>query len=195
MTTDVLVLDISLTGGTLVRAELPGYPIVKGEAAPVVLFNTDQPSTNYVLRTGLANPEDAERARRTWRRSRRTADSFTLASGQDELRVPLTWTDGKGVTVTKTFVFKRSMFAIGLEYADRQRHAGSVARGVRTRASCASDPPVERSMFKVESYATRGPVIYDGDQVPQARHREARTTRRCRSRSRTAGSPACSITS
>ena len=41
VTTDVLVLDISLTGGTLVRAELPGYPIVKGEAAPVVLFNTD----------------------------------------------------------------------------------------------------------------------------------------------------------
>ena len=41
MTTDVLVLDISLTGGTLVHAELPGYPVVKGEAAPVVLFNTD----------------------------------------------------------------------------------------------------------------------------------------------------------
>ena len=32
VTTDVLVLDISLTGGTLVRAELPGYPLVKGEA-------------------------------------------------------------------------------------------------------------------------------------------------------------------
>ena len=54
VTTDVLVLDISLTGGTLVRAELPGYPLIKGEAAPVVLFNTDEPSTNYVLRTGLA---------------------------------------------------------------------------------------------------------------------------------------------
>ena len=36
--TDVLVLDIDLKGGTLVRAELPGYPIVKGEPAPVVLF-------------------------------------------------------------------------------------------------------------------------------------------------------------
>ena len=39
VTTDVLVLDIILKGGTLVRAELPGYPLVKGEAQPVVLFN------------------------------------------------------------------------------------------------------------------------------------------------------------
>src|SRR5688500_13706191 len=29
VTTDVMVLDIDLKGGTLVRAELPGYPIVK----------------------------------------------------------------------------------------------------------------------------------------------------------------------
>src|SRR5688572_1164385 len=38
VTTDVLVMDISLTGGTLVRAELPAYPLIKGQAAPVVLL-------------------------------------------------------------------------------------------------------------------------------------------------------------
>jgi YidC/Oxa1 family membrane protein insertase len=161
VTTDVLVLDIALTGGTLVRAELPGYPIVKGEPAPVVLFNTDLPSTNYVLRTGLASSDDPNGPSHLATFTA-PAESYTLAPGQEELRVPLTWTDGKGITVTKTFVFKRSLFAIDLEYqianaTQAPWHAVSYARIVR------SDPPVERSMFKVESYATRGPAFGEGN--------------------------------
>jgi YidC/Oxa1 family membrane protein insertase len=174
VTTDVLILDISLTGGTLVRAELPGYPIVKGQPAPVVLFNTDQATTNYVLRTGLATPSDpsgpSHQATFT-----STSDSYTLVDGQDQLRVPLTWTDGKGVTVTKTFVFTRSMFAIGLEYqivngTQSPWSAAPYARIVR------SDPPVERSMFKVESYATRGPAIYDGEKYRKLKIDKAEDT-------------------
>jgi YidC/Oxa1 family membrane protein insertase len=160
VTTDVLVLDISLAGGTLVHAELPGYPVVKGQPEPVVLFNTEQSSSNYVLRTGLAVTDNANGPSHLAPFTT-TADSFMLAPGQDVLRVPLTWTDGNGVTVTKTFVFTRSMFAIGLEYevnnaSQAPWSAASYARIVR------SDPPVERSMFKVESFATRGPAIYDG---------------------------------
>jgi YidC/Oxa1 family membrane protein insertase len=160
VTTDVLVLDISLAGGTLVHAELPGYPVVKGQPAPIVLFNTDQPSTNYVLRTGLAIPGSTNGPSHLASFTT-TADSFTLAPGQDQLRVPLTWTDGNGVTVTKTFIFTRSMFAVGLDYevnnaSQAPWSAASYARIVR------SDPPVERSMFKVDSFATRGPAIWDG---------------------------------
>ena len=151
VTTDVLVLDISLTGGTLVRAELPMYPVVKGEAARVVLFNTDSPTTNYVLRTGLASSDDPNGPSHL--------ATFT-APGQDELRVPLSWTDGKGVTVTKTFVFKRSLYSIDLEYqitngTQAPWHAVSYARIVR------SDPAVKRSFItlNVESMATRGPAF------------------------------------
>ena len=124
---------------------------------------------------------------------------YQLAAGQDELRVPLTWTDGSGITVTKTYVFHRSMFAIGLEYSDarttpRQPWKARLVRAASTRV----DPPIERSMFKVEI----------------VRHSAARrfSTRTARStseldiedvgrpepfagRDRTAGSPACSITS
>lgn len=157
--TDVLVLDIDLRGGTLIHAELPAYPIVKGQPAPVVLFNQADPSTNYVLQTGLAGAK-ADDARPSHLAVFSSAsDKYTLTPGQDELRVPLTWTDGQGVTVTKTFVFHRSMFTIGVEYAvDNQSAAPwiahSYARIVRT------DPPVERSMFKVDSFAFRGPAIW-----------------------------------
>jgi YidC/Oxa1 family membrane protein insertase len=159
VTTDVLVLDIDLRGGTLVHAELPGYPIVKGKPEPVVLFNQADPATNYVLQTGLAggNANDARPSHLAVFSS--AGDKFAMAPGQEELRVPLTWTDGQGVTVTKTFVFHRSMFTIGVEYAvDNQSAAPwvahSYARIVRT------DPPIERSMFKVESFAFRGPAIW-----------------------------------
>jgi YidC/Oxa1 family membrane protein insertase len=159
VTTDVLVLDIDLRGGTLVYAELPGYPIVKGQPDPVVLFNQAGPTTNYVLQSGLAGGTGSDARPTHLATFTSAADRYALAAGQDELRVPLTWTDGQGVTVTKTFVFTRSMFTIGVEYAVDNESAApwvahSYARIVR------SDPPVERSMFKVDSFAFRGPAIW-----------------------------------
>jgi YidC/Oxa1 family membrane protein insertase len=160
--TDVLVVDIDLKGGTLVRAELPGYPLIKGQPAPVVLFNRDSAATNYVMQSGLSGDKADERRPTHLETFTSTARQFKLADGQDEMRVPLTWTDGNGVTVTKTFVFHRSMFAVNLEYAiDNQSDAPwiahSYARIMRT------DPPVERSMFKVESFAFRGPAMWAVD--------------------------------
>jgi YidC/Oxa1 family membrane protein insertase len=159
VSTDVLELDIDLKGGTMVRAALPGYPVVKGQPDPVVLFNRDSPATNYVLQTGLAANQKDERTPTHLEVYTTAAAKYTLAPGQDQMRVPLTWTDGNGVTVTKTFVFRRSNFAIGVEYTVDNKSAQawpvrSYARIVRT------DPPVERSMFRVESYAFRGPAVW-----------------------------------
>jgi YidC/Oxa1 family membrane protein insertase len=159
--TDVLELDIDLQGGTLVRAVLPGYPIKKGKPEPVVLLNRDDPKTNYVLQTGLSGGREGKAPSHVATFAS-NATKYELAPGQDELRVPLTWTDGQGVTVTKTFLFRRSMFSIGVEYAiDNKSEAPwsgtPYARILRT------DPAVERSMFVVESFATRGPAIWNGE--------------------------------
>lgn len=156
--TDVLVLDIDLKGGTLVYAELPGYPIVKGRPEPIVLFNQQSPATNYVLSTGLAGPT-ADAAPSHLALFSSAANRYTLAPGQDELRVPLSWTDGRGVSVTKTFVFHRSMFSIGLEYAVNNQSGAPFALRSYARIK-RSDPPVERSMFKVDSFAFRGPALW-----------------------------------
>jgi len=160
VTTDVLIVDIDLKGGTLVRAELPGYPLVKGKPEPVVLLNQDSPATNYVIQSGLAAPPKAEGARPTHLATfASAADRYDLAPGQDELRVPLTWTDGQGVTVTKTFVFHRSMFGIGLEQTIHNDSPVPWTAASYTRISRV-DPKVERSMFHVESYAYRVPAIW-----------------------------------
>jgi YidC/Oxa1 family membrane protein insertase len=158
--TDVLVVDVDTRGGTLVYAELPGYPLVKGEAKPVVLFNQADPSTNYVLQTGLASSKADDSRPTHVANFSSAAERYSLADGQQELRVPLTWTDGQGVTVTKTFVFKRGSFVVGLEYAVQNASAVPWSAASYARISRV-DPAVERSMFKVESFAFRGPAIFD----------------------------------
>ena len=103
------------------------------------------------------------------------ATEYRLAPGAQELRVPITWTDEQGVTVTKTYVFKPGRYDV--------RGASTTSTTVRPSAwSGASYVQLarhiytpERSMFDVESYAYRGPAIYDGKSYQQARrHRRGR---------------------
>src|ERR1700676_3357119 len=89
--TDVLDMDISLTGGTLQRADLLRYPKVKGGSEPVRLMNEDSEESWYVLKTGLAGPGEAYPTQFA------TLTSPTLdyeLGSAPELSVPLSWTDG-----------------------------------------------------------------------------------------------------
>ena len=75
--------------------------------------------------------------------------------------MPLTWTDGQGVTVMKTYVFHPGQYAIDLVYdvqnaSAAEWKAASYVQFVRHVYS------QKRSMFDVESYAYRGPAVYDG---------------------------------
>src|SRR5207253_8995802 len=81
--------------------------------------------------------------------------------GATELRVPLTWTNGQGVSVTKTFVFRRGEYRIGLEYT-LQNRTDSPWQAAPYAQILRNDPPTKRSMFNVESYAFHGPALYDG---------------------------------
>jgi len=158
--TDVLDLEISRVGGTLVKAVLPAYPVTKGQPDPVVLLNRNSPATNYVLQTGLTGPKGSDHPTHLASFTS-PADTYELTAGANELRVPLTWTDGNGVTVTKTFVFHRSMFVIGLEYQIANQSGTPWQAAIYSQIS-RTDPAVERSMFRfnAETFATRGPAVW-----------------------------------
>ena len=158
--TDVLTLEVSEQGADLLGATLNKYPLVKGEAKPVELFNR-APNTFYYLQTGLTSAPGAA-APTHLARFKAAQTEYRLADGSDELRVPFVWTDAaSGVTVTKTFVLRRGQYRIALEYTVANRGsapwtAASYAQILR------DDKPVERSMFSVESYAFKGPAYYNG---------------------------------
>lgn len=157
--TDVLDLDISEQGGTLQRVDLLRYPKVKGGREPVRLMNRDSAQTLYLLQSGLTGP--ASSAHPTHLSPYTSARQEYALGSTGELRVPLTWTDGNGVEVTKTYVFRRGQYRVDVQYAVSNR-SDAVWRGAPYAQIERSDPPVGHSMFNVETYAFRGPAMWDG---------------------------------
>jgi YidC/Oxa1 family membrane protein insertase len=158
--TDVLDLQISLQGGTLVKADLLRYPRVKGGTEPVRLMNRDDEESLYELKSGLTGPADAPHPTQlaTFTSPQREYD---LGSAT-EIAVPLSWSDGNGVTVTKTFTFRRSAYRIALDYQVENRSSSPWQAAVYAQI-LRYDVPSARSMFfNVEGNAFHGPAIYDG---------------------------------
>ena len=155
--TDVLDLKISTQGGTIEQADLLQYPRVKGQSEPVRLENQDEPASVYLLQSGLSGPDPTPTHLALYTA---TQHDYALNSGS-ELRVPLTWTGDQGITVTKTYVFKRGSYRIDIEYAV-QNHSETAWQATPYAQILRNDPRTKRSMFNVESYAFHGPAIYDG---------------------------------
>ncbi len=159
--TDVIDMDISLQGGDLLRADLLQYPRDKKPGSPAVRLLSTDDATYGVVRSGLraadGRAEPTHLALYT-----APASEFRLAPGAQELRVPLTWTDGQGVTVTKTYVFKPGQYAVEVVY-DVQNASGADWNAASYVQFARHVYSQSRSMFDVESYAFRGPAVYDGE--------------------------------
>ena len=114
VTTDVLSLQINTRGGDIEQAKLLAYPDKLGSNTPFQLLET-APDFVYQAQSGLIgqNAPDSNATRPLFNA---TQDSYTLADGQSELRVPMTWTGADGVVYTKTFVFKRGGYAVNVDY-------------------------------------------------------------------------------
>jgi len=159
--TDVLDLHINLKGGELDQADLLQYPLHKDDSGvPVRLLNKDSANSLYVLQTGLSS-DGAQAAPThlvTWSAPQQ---NFNLAAGAEEMRVPLTWSDGAGLSVTKTFVLRRGSYAIDLVYD--VRNSGATARNLAAYSQILRHwERASRSYFDVETYSFKGPAVYDG---------------------------------
>jgi len=158
--TDVLDMDISLQGGTLVKADLLRYPRVKGGAERVRLMNHDTDESFYELKSGLTGVADVPHPTQLAMFTS-PAREYDLG-GATALAVPLTWTDGQGVTVTKTFTFHRGAYRIALDYKVDNRSSSAWQAAIYAQI-LRYDVPSARSMFfNVEGNAFHGPAIYDG---------------------------------
>ncbi|MDO9161312.1 MAG: membrane protein insertase YidC [Methylococcaceae bacterium] len=128
--TDVIALQIDLQGGSITNLDLLNYPVEKENtvvntlrslvglsvpeinSAPVRLFNNNQEKL-FLAQSGLiAAPGQTAPDHYTPFTSQQT--SYSLQPGQDSLVVPITWTDGNGLVVTKSFTFKPGSYEITL---------------------------------------------------------------------------------
>ena len=108
--TDVLDLQISLTGGTILQADLLTYPVSLDELDnPVRVLDM---SKSYAAQSGLvATDGSPEKAPNHYAAFSAEKSEFELGDS-DTLVVPLTWTAANGLNVVKTFTFKRGKFLV-----------------------------------------------------------------------------------
>ncbi|MBB1339632.1 membrane protein insertase YidC [Pseudoalteromonas sp. SR44-2] len=114
ITTDVFKVKIDTKGGDIVETDLLQYEETKGSDTPYMLLGQLDSGKQYFSQSGLIGlngPDASANGRPTYSTEQK---SYTLTS--DELRVPLQFTDSNGVSFTKTYVFKKGQYDVGLEY-------------------------------------------------------------------------------
>lgn len=105
--TDVLAVDIDPVGGAIVHSALLEYPQALHDPQAYVLMNT-QPHLLYTAQSGLVSGTDAPIVYQS------PQQNYTLATGQDELVIPLTWRNKDGLLMTKTLTFGRGSYRVKL---------------------------------------------------------------------------------
>ncbi len=126
--TDLLRLDISLTGGTIVRSALKAFPVELDTPNDPLLLLTSQPGERYVAQSGLVGSADNPAVPDHRARYEAAASSYSLGEA-DTLEVELTWASAAdGTQVSKVFLLRRGSYEITVQYRVR---AGSEALSLR----------------------------------------------------------------
>ena len=113
--TDVLDIVIDTAGGDIRSAQLLKYPQELKNPDEHVRVLDDRDASFLVLQSGLQAAPGMAAPGADAPYSAPQAD-YTLADGSDTLKVTLSWQDGHGLTVDKTYTLSRASYAIGVDY-------------------------------------------------------------------------------
>lgn len=115
VSTDVLNIQIDPLGGDIVYASLPEYATsLETPDVPFVLLENTSGRT-YVAQNGIIGRDGIDSgAQRPLYSSQRS--SFSLDQGQNLLNVVLTYKQDNGVTINKTFTFRRGDYLIDIGF-------------------------------------------------------------------------------
>lgn len=154
VSTDVLNIEIDTMGGDIRSVKFLKYQASEDKTQSFQLMS-DSGQLFYVAQNGIAMLPDSALQAPTHKSQYQVAATEYVMSG-DTLVVPLTWTEN-GVTITKTYTFKKGDYLIGLDFAVQnetdQKWAGSLySQLVRTPFD-----PEHNAMM----YTYTGPVLYD----------------------------------
>ncbi len=161
---DVLSLVIDTVGGDVRCAHLLQYPAeLNNKNEPVDIFTDGDcgPGTPadefYVAQSGLAS-SSGQKVPNHYDHFTAKGTDFALAPGQKSVSTTLTWNDGKGLVVDKTFTLKRGSYVVDVSQVV---HNGSGAPlSVADYRQLQRTPPVHDTHKKVFIHTYTGAVIY-----------------------------------
>lgn len=157
ITTDSLKLTIDTRGGDVVRAELLEHDDELNSDDKFVLLSNGSNFVN-VAQSGLIGrdgPDGSANGRPVYHTEQ---TSYQLADGQDSLTVPMTFTNDKGVTFTKTFTLKRNNHVVDVAYQIDNQSAEPVQAQLYGQLKQSEVNPNEEGGNMLMASAYRGPA-------------------------------------
>ena len=113
--TDLVEFEIDTKGGDIVKALLRDYAKTAENPQDKLLLLNDSENRFFVAQSGLVsvNSKSAPTHNAIY-----TAEQsqYRLSEGVDEIKVPLVWTGENGVSVHKTFTFRRGDYVVDVEH-------------------------------------------------------------------------------
>jgi len=113
--TDLFEAQLDTYGGDLREVLLRKYPVSADTPDKPFPLLGDGAGQLFVAQSGLIGHEGHFPHHRTSYQA--TSTDYKLGPDQNELRVPLVWRAPDGVLYTKTYVFKRDSYVVGIEFA------------------------------------------------------------------------------
>jgi len=163
--TDTLDVEISTRGGDIVRVDLPTYPVAWDKKdQPFRLmdlyrkgYGAQSGMIHAKLGSGSVSPQQLAPSHHALFSVDRS--EYRLAEGADTLEVTLHWKGAQGVSVDKTYAFRRGSFLIEMSQAV---HNGSDRPWVGSQYRQLRHGPVEgkKGAFFIHTYT--GAAYYDG---------------------------------
>ncbi|NKF51868.1 membrane protein insertase YidC [Shewanella sp. WXL01] len=113
--TDTLDIKINPVGGDIVYAALLEHKREIDQEDPFVLLEQNNDFT-YIAQSGLIGRNGIDSAANGRPHYAVSAESFTLADGQDSLTVPMTFVAENGVKYVKSFTFTRGQYDVSVDF-------------------------------------------------------------------------------
>lgn len=155
--TDLYDIEIDTVGGDIRRVDLLTYPVAADQPDEPFRLMEDKGFRLFIAQSGLLSGASAPDHHAVYEAEQL---EYSLGSS-NEIKVPLHWTSEDGITVTKTYTFKRDSFVIEVDHQITNNSAAAW-RGHQYRQlqrTAAADS--ESSMF---IYTYTGGVIYSDEE-------------------------------
>ncbi len=152
--TDALDVEIDTIGGDLRRLYLRNYPVSLEQSAQPFPLLQDSGNPIFIGQSGLISSAAAPTHHSRFAAAKH---DYELAEGADELTVPLVWQGPQGITVHKTFTFRRNSHVVDVAF--RIENAGQEPWTARMYGQLQRTPPGEGEGSRF-IYTYTGAVIH-----------------------------------
>ncbi|WP_242003114.1 membrane protein insertase YidC, partial [Vulcaniibacterium tengchongense] len=171
VTTDVL--RVVLDGGELRQADLLKYPRTHDPDSPPVRLFAQDPANYFVAQSGWVSGSGPAPTHQGSFRAEAAQREYALADGAREITVPFVWTGPNGVTIRRTYTFRRNDYVVQVRDEVVNRGAAPWQGYVYRQLTRVPRELVRKGPTSAEQYSFQGAAWYSsGDKYEKRKYED-----------------------